>query len=72
MSQKKYTKFQFRFKSEMRMKFSNFMHEQFVDKIDTLKKFKVGQSFLHEINVQKAISLSVLDRFQQMRAQNLS
>ena len=35
-----------------------------------LKISKVGQNFKLEINVQNAISLSIFDGFQQMRAQN--
>ena len=34
-----------------------------------MQKFKVGQNFWLEIHVQKAISLSILDEFQQTRAQ---
>ena len=35
-------------------------------------KFKIGQNFWLKIHVQKAISLLILDGFQQMRTQNLS
>ena len=32
------------------------------------QKFEIGQNFLLKIHVQKAVSLSILDGFQQMRA----
>ena len=35
-------------------------------------KIEFGQNFSLKIHVQMAISLSIFDRFQQMRAQNLS
>ena len=38
----------------------------------TTQKFDVGQNFYFEIHVQIAISLSIVDGFQQKRAQNLS
>ena len=51
----------------MLMKFSNLMNNL---KLDTPSKFKVGQNLRLEIHVQKAIPFSILDEFQQMRAQN--
>ena len=48
------------------MKFSNF-YKRFVDKFDTPKNSKlIGQNFQFEILVQKAISPSILDGFQQI------
>ena len=59
----------FRFWLEMQIKFSNSMNSLFSNLI--LPKLEVGQNFWCEIHVQKAISLSILDEFRQMRAQNL-
>ena len=49
------------------MKFSNSMNNFLINLILSLKLAKISS-----MNVQKAISLSVLDGFQQMRTQNLS
>ena len=55
----------------MRTKFINFMNS-FVEKVDTSKNSKLAKNFQLKIYVQKAISLSILDEFQQVRADNLS
>ena len=55
----------------MRTKFFNFM-SSFAEKFDTPKKFKIGQNFWLKSFVQKDISLSILDGFQQVRAESLS
>ena len=51
------------------MKFNKFMNSLLTDLIP--QKFKVDQNFYREIHVQKALSLSILNGFQQMRAENL-
>ena len=55
----------------MRIKLSNFMNS-FHDKFDTSENSKLAKNLWLEIYVEKAISLSILDGFQQMRTQNLS
>ena len=52
------------------MKFSNFMNSLLTSLIPA--KIQSWPKFLAEIHVKKAISLSILDGFQQMRVQNLS
>ena len=56
--------------AEMRMKCRNFVNSLIANLIP--QKFKVDHNFYFEIHVQIAISLSIFDKFQQMRAHNLS
>ena len=53
----------------MRIKCKNFMNSLLANLLS--EKFDVGQNFYFEVHVEIAISLSIFDGFQQMRAQDL-